>query len=81
MINWYSTSGIEFEDVARREFNETHAGRDDVEPTHTARTAILLLAEAFGLDEDIEPVARESMNDGWAGPWQAVLARHGNAGR
>lgn len=81
MMNWYSTSGIEFEDVARREFNETHAGRDDIEPTHTARTAILLLAEAFGLDEDIEPVARESMNDGWAGPWQAVLARHGNASR
>lgn len=76
MMNWYGTSAIEFEEVARREFADKHEGDNEIKPTHPARSAILMLAEAFELDEDIEPVARESKEDGWAGPWEAVLARH-----
>lgn len=76
MLNWYGASSIEFEDVARREFADKHPGDNEIKPTHPGRSAILLLAEAFDLDEDIEPIARESLNGGWAGPWEAVLARH-----
>lgn len=76
MANWYATSAISFEDAARREFEAHHSDNPDTMPTHPARVAVLLLSEALDFEENVELVAKESRDDGWAGPWDAVLARH-----
>ncbi|MDN8594024.1 MULTISPECIES: hypothetical protein [unclassified Corynebacterium] len=76
MLDWYTLSAIEFEEIAREEFNDVHRDASGIEPTHTARSAILFLAEAMGLDEDVVSMAKEGLKAGWAGPWEAILARH-----
>lgn len=76
MATWYATSAISFEGAARREFDAHYSDNPDAMPTHPARTAVLLVSETLGFDDSIEPVAEESRDDGWAGPWDAVLARH-----
>lgn len=76
MATWYATSAISFEGAARREFDAHYSGIDDAAPTHPARVAVVLLSEALGFEENVQLVAKESRDDGWAGPWDAVIARH-----
>ena len=76
LMQWYTTSALAFESAARSDFDANHSGNADTVPTHPARSAILFLTEALGNDGEIEPIAAESSDDGWAGPWDAVIARH-----